>query len=54
MNEHEINEEVVRSLFSEIRLIEGQNLRTGKMTDEAIRKYIERRIGNAVDKEEND
>lgn len=52
MSEITVDSKVVKELFCEIRAVEGQNLRTGKIDDVGMRNYIEKRIKDMVMKEE--
>lgn len=54
MSEDKIDEELLNSLYNEIRITEGQNLRTGKWDDNTMKRYIEKRIEKTVAKEEHD
>ncbi|MBQ2800545.1 MAG: hypothetical protein IJF03_04060 [Lachnospiraceae bacterium] len=51
MSEQEVKNDILNSLYQEIRVVEGQNLRTGKYDDNMMRKFIEKRIEMAVKKE---
>jgi len=52
MSENSVKKEVLNRLFFEIRGIEGQNLKTGKLTDDDMRRNIMKKIKEAVTKEE--
>lgn len=54
MSEDKINSELLNNLYNDIRIVEGQNLRTGKWDDNTMRRYIEKRIEKIVAKEESD
>jgi len=40
MEKNDINQEILNEMFLEIRLIEGENLKTGKYDDKTMVKLI--------------
>lgn len=52
MSKYDVDQSLLEELFLKVRIIEGQNLKSGKYDDKQIRKMIMKEIEIAVEKEE--
>ena len=52
MSKYDVVQSLLEELFLKVRIIEGQNLKSGKYDDKQIRKMIMKEIEIAVEKEE--
>ncbi|MDE6313408.1 MAG: hypothetical protein K2M46_07260 [Lachnospiraceae bacterium] len=53
MDEYQVDEGLLEELYRVIRMEEGQNLKSGKRSDQDMRKMIQSEISKIVDKEGN-